>query len=94
MALAKRKVKAALRKKGFDQNEKKDHIYFYHRWKSNGFLSGIWTRVSHGSRPKDLPKGLVGEMARQVKLSNKNFKRLVSCDMDREEYEEVVKKRP
>ena len=93
MALAKRKVKGALRKKGFDENEKKDHIYFYHRWKSDGILSGIWTRVSHGSRPKDLPKGLVGEMAKQVRLSSKDFRRLVSCDMDRDEYEKVAKER-
>ena len=94
MALAKRKVKAALRKKGFDENKKKDHIYFYHRWESTGNLSGIWTRVSHGSRPKDLPKGLASEMAKQVKLSNRDFERLVSCDMDQDKYEKVVKEHP
>lgn len=92
MALAKEKVKSALKKKGFSRNDKGHHIYFNHRWKRSGRLSGIKTYVSHGSK-KDLSDRLVSEMAEQVKLSNKDFKRLVSCDMKQGEYEKVVKKR-
>ena len=92
MALAKEKVKSALKKKGFSQNDKGHHIYLNHRWKRNGQFSGVKTFVSHGSR-KDLSDRLVSEMAKQVKLSNKDFKRLVSCDMKQKEYETIIKRR-
>ena len=92
MALAKEKVKSALKRKGFSQNVKGHHIYFNHRWKQNGRLSGVKTFVSHGGK-KDLNDRLVSEMAKQVKLSNKDFKRLVSCEMKQKEYERIIKRR-
>lgn len=90
MALAKRKVVSALLRKGFIQKKKGHHIGFSYQM-SDGKLSRVRTRVSHGKRPKDLGDHLIHEMAKQVKLSTEDFERLVSCSMDQSEYEEAIK---
>ena len=84
---------SALNKKGFEQDETRDHICFYHCWKSTGKRSGIWTRVSHSSKPKDLPKWLVSEMAKQLKLKKAQLVDLVSCEMDQLKYESVIEEK-
>lgn len=46
---------------------------------------------NYGKDSEDLDDSLVSRMARQVKLTTKVFKRLVSCPMSRADYEERIK---
>ncbi len=91
MVLAKRKVVSALLGKGFSQKKKGHHIVVLVYRKLDGGLSRIRTHVSHGSRPKDLNDHLIGQMARQTKLSRENFGRLTSCSMGQSEYEKTIR---
>jgi hypothetical protein len=63
---AKRDVEAALKKKGFRQDEGDHHWSFY--WTADGLKTTIRTKTSHGSR-KDLGDGLLREMAREFRAS-------------------------
>ncbi|MCY4673697.1 MAG: hypothetical protein OXD43_08050 [Bacteroidetes bacterium] len=91
MVLAKRKVVSALERKGFEKDVDGKHIVFTYRT-LDGNLSRITTYVSHGNKPKDLDDHLIGRMARQTKLLKKNFERLASCPMGRNEYEKIIRK--
>ena len=59
---AKRDVEAALKKKGFQQDDGDHHWFFY--WTSDGKKTTVRTKTSHGST-KDLVDGLLKEMARR-----------------------------
>lgn len=88
MANRKRKdVEAALQRKGFAP-ETGDHNYFvYHRHQS-GKKTAIFTKTSHSG--SDLDDFLLGQMAKQCRLSKQNFLRLVDCPLDRQTYEGMV----
>ena len=90
MILERRKVRSALKKKGFEEDKSGDHIV-YEYVTLDGKGSRISTHMSHGSRPKDLDSYLVGKMAGQCKLTTGEFRKLVNCPMDRAEYEERVR---
>lgn len=92
MPLPKRKVVSALQKKGFGKDVDGSHVVLTYRT-IEGALSRISTYVSHGSRPKDLDDFLIGQMAKQCRLTRRNFLRLARCPMDRSEYEEAVSDR-
>ena len=88
-SLAKRKVVSVLQRKGFEKDKDGDHVVLTYR-KRAGSLSNISTRVSHGSRPKDLGDYLIREMRTQCRLSKDEFIRLANCPMEQKEYEEIV----
>lgn len=92
MALQKRKVVSSLTKKGFEKDDEGHHVYLRYRF-LNGGESKIRTRVSHGSRPKDLNDYRISEMSRQVGLTKKEFLELVSCPMSQDDYEEIIRNR-
>src|SRR5947209_6055145 len=69
-----REVAAALEHKGFRKKEN-DHTFF-HLWVA-GKKTAIWTKISHGL--KEIGDKLLGMMARQVRLSAKQFRDLVEC---------------
>jgi len=48
--------------------------------KSRGF-----TKTNHGAR--EIDDNLLSQMAKQCKLSNKNFGMLIDCPLDRDSYE-------
>lgn len=89
MPTQKRKdVEAALKQKGFVLKEQRDHRYYFF------FLDGrqvARTKVSHGTKYKDLADDLIGGMARQCNLSKEQFLDQVKCPMSREEYEELLR---
>ena len=89
MVLEKRKVVSALHKKGFEKDVDGKHIVLTFRT-LDGVLTGITTHVSHGSKPKDLSNHLIGQMARQLKLSRKNFEKFALCTMKQTEFEKIV----
>ncbi len=88
MATRKRKeVEGAFSQKGFALYEQADHRYYFF------FLNGkqvVRTKVSHGTKYKDLGDDLLTQMARQCKLTKSQFLRLVDCPMSQEEYESTL----
>ncbi|MCY4001377.1 MAG: hypothetical protein OXF84_11310 [Bacteroidetes bacterium] len=79
-----------MKKKGFVEDLSGHHISYSYDM-PDGTITTIKTYVSHGKGSQDIDHTLISLMARQVKLSNKNFKRLISCDMDLNEYAEIIK---
>jgi hypothetical protein len=81
-----RGVMAALEQKGFAKRES-DHTYF-HLWVS-GKKTPIFTKVSHGE--KEIGDRLLGMMARQIKLSAKQFRDLLDCPLTAEQLIKLLK---
>ena len=80
MAKPARDVMNALAQKGFRKRET-DHTFF-HLWVS-GKKTPIYTKVSHGER--EIGDRLLGIMARQLKLTAKQFRELVECPLTAEQ---------
>jgi hypothetical protein len=76
-----RDVMAALEAKGFRKKEN-DHTFF-HLW-VEGRKTPVYTKVSHGER--EIRDRLLGIMARQLKLSGKQFRELIECPLTAAEY--------
>jgi len=76
-------VEKSLQAKGFRSREG-DHNYFNYYSKA-GKKTAVFTKTSHGSR--EIDESLLSLMARQCKLSNKDFGLLIDCPLDRDTYE-------
>ena len=91
MRLARDDIEAALRKKGFRESEVADHRKF-HFWTLEQKKTAIWTKTSHGTKYKVLSDDLVAKMAKQVKLKTRDFAAFVACDVEQEQYEQILSK--
>lgn len=89
MSLNRRKVKATLEDKGFRKRER-DHTFFIY-FTENGEKTPVLTKMSHGSNHREISDEFVSRMAKQCKLTTKEFTQLVECPLSREEYEEKLK---
>ena len=76
-----RDVASGLEKKGFRRREN-DHAFF-HLWIGEK-KTAIYTKISHGER--DIGDNLLSLMARQVRLSKKQFVELLECPLTFAEY--------
>lgn len=76
-------VERSLLNKGF-QAGSGDHNYFFYHSKA-GKKTIVRTKTSHGSR--EIDDNLLAQMAKQCKLSNKDFGLLVECPLSRDDYE-------
>ena len=76
-------VEKNLQAKGFRSREG-DHNYFNYYSKA-GKKTAVFTKTSHGSR--EIDESLLSLMAKQCKLSNKDFGLLIDCPLDRDTYE-------
>lgn len=83
-----RDIESALRKKGFEENDRKHHRYFHYRT-ADGFLTNVYTYTSHSGT--DIGDTLLGNMARQCKLPKHDFLNLVDCPMSRNAYEDRLR---
>jgi len=83
MPAARDEIEAALKKKGFVLNDG-DHRYF--RLHVDGRATAIFTKTSHGNKYKTLGDALVAAMAKQLKLTKKQFGDLVDCRMSGDAY--------
>lgn len=61
-----------------------DHNYFLYHSKA-GKKTIVRTKTSHGSR--EIDDNLLAQMAKQCKLTNKDFGLLVDCSLSRDDYE-------
>ncbi|MCD4707018.1 MAG: hypothetical protein K8S62_04690 [Candidatus Sabulitectum sp.] len=82
-------VEKALRKKGFWEDSG-DHHRFSYRTLS-GEISRIRTHTSHSKSKKDISDKLIGQMAKQLKLSRAEFIDLVNCPLSQEDYENILR---
>lgn len=76
-------VEKSLEKKGF-QRGNGDHNFFHYHTKA-GKKSRVFTKTSHGAR--EIDDSLLGQMAKQCRLSRADFDRLIDCPLDRDNYE-------
>ncbi len=76
-------VEKSLLSKGF-QPGGGDHNYFFYYSKA-GKKTIVRTKTSHGAR--EIDDNLLAQMAKQCKLSNKDFGLLVDCPLSRDAYE-------
>ncbi len=81
-----RQVLASLKAKGFFEDREGHHIFLIYETK-DGYRTDVRTRVSHQSSGGDISDGLLGAMARQVKLSRRDLEQLIDCPLSREGYE-------
>ena len=78
-----RDVEAALKRKGFRQDDT-HHKYFIY-FTVAGKKTAISTYTSQGS--KELDDYLVGQMAKQCKIKRKDFESLIECHLEQQKYE-------
>ena len=76
-------VEKSLLAKGFRSREG-DHNYF-NFYSKLGKKTAVFTKTSHGER--EINDSLLSRMAKQCRLSNKDFGLLIDCPLDRDSYE-------
>jgi len=81
-----RDVLSGLKRKGFVEEREGHHVFLIYETKA-GKRTEVRTRLSHQSSGSDIDDRLLGMMARQVKLSRRDFDALINCPLSREEYE-------
>jgi hypothetical protein len=86
MPRAKRLVEAGLLNKGFQSRDSHHKFFVYHT--TQGMKTAVRTRTSQGG--SELDDFLLGQMAKQCKLSKSDFLRLVDCPMTQPEYQELL----
>lgn len=89
MSLDRGKVQSNLPKKGFFEEDDRKHIFyqFFHEGKA----THIRTHVSHGSKYRTLGDDLVSKMAKQCKITPKQFRELSECTLSQDDYIEILK---
>ena len=84
MTLRRDAIHVALPKKGFQLEGDSDHDYFF--LEVGGKRTGIRTKTSRGSSHREIGQPLIGQMARQVKLTSGDFVELVACTLSGPDY--------
>lgn len=82
-----REVRQGLEKKGFTMSNR-DHKYYM--LFVEGKKTGIWTKVTHGSR-SEIGDDLLSKMAKQVRLRNNEFIALIDCPMTLDAYLRILR---
>lgn len=85
MPLKRSAVESSLEAKGFKKASGDHSFYIYHT--KSGLKTIVRTKTSHGSGYKDISDDLVSKMAKQCKLTTKDFRNLIECPLSRDEYE-------
>jgi hypothetical protein len=85
-----RVIDAALQRKGFNRTDEGDHLwYFLPRIDGEGYL--VRTKMSHGMMGETVGVELIVLMARQCRLTKKQFLSLIDCPIDETEYREILR---
>ena len=88
MVRDRRKIQKALQQKGFKRSDN-DHAKFSY-FSLTGIKTSVWTKTSYGSKHKDLSDSNISSMARQCRLSNREFNDLIHCPLTRDNYEALL----
>jgi hypothetical protein len=90
MAFTFGEIRKNLKKKGFTEDVKRDHVYLNHYYE--GKSTGAYTKVSHGGNKDDVGHDLVKAMKMQLRLStNAEVSDLAKCPMSEERYIAILK---
>lgn len=89
MNLERAKVQANLPRKGFVETDDRRHIFYHFHFE--GKKTHIRTQVSHGTKYKTLGEDLVSSMAKQCKVTTKNFRGLAECTVSHDDYIDLLK---
>lgn len=89
MTLKRRVVESALERKGFTKIRDTKHSHFLYVTR-DGLKTSVRTMISHGKTGADIGDSLVARMARQCRISRKEFENLVDCSLSREDYEDLL----
>ena len=81
-----RKIRSALLGKGFRERNSKDVYYHFY---VSGKKTAIYTKISQGER--DIHDGLMGAMARELKLKKSQFSDLINCPLSEKDYLTLLK---
>lgn len=76
----------SLKKKGFVKTKKGKHKFF--NFKYNNKITSINTHFSNNGQ--EIDDGLISLMAKQVYLTNSQFKDLVNCPLSEADYIEIL----
>ena len=81
-----RDIDASLRKKGFSRDVSGDHVYYYFGG------TRVKTKMSHGMMSSSLSVELISDMARQLRLTKRQFLDLIDCPLDEAGYRAILEK--
>lgn len=81
-----RDVESALKQKGFQEAPKRDHKYFF--FYLDGKKTSVNTKISHSD--SEIHDQNCSLMARQMRLTNRQFKEFISCNLSLEEYTKLL----
>lgn len=84
MPLKRRKILQNLTKKGFTEKGDGDHIVLL--FQHQGVKTIIRTKISRGSKYREISDKLIAQMARQCKIKKTEFIGLVECTVSEREY--------
>ena len=79
-------IEAGLSRKGFQRRESKDA--YFHLW-IDGKKTAIYTKMSQGET--EIHDVLVSAMARQLKLTTRQFGDLIECPLKLDEYTRILR---
>ena len=84
-----REIQKSLERKGWRKRHG-DHVH-YRYVTTEGKVTSIRTKVSHGHRSRQLGRGLVAQMAQQCRLDVIDFEELVGCSLSQTDFEEKMR---
>lgn len=89
---SKRLLINGLLKKGFMRDVNADHIYFY--WfDADGNPTDVQTKISHGATGETIGSNLIAKMARQCRITTKQFLDLIDCRLSPEQYGDILRQK-
>ena len=88
MVLKRRKVQAALERKGFVKKDGRHKYLIYHTLSQK--KTSVRTMISHGRGNADIGDDLLHHMAQQCHLQKTEFEDLIECPLSREDYEKKL----
>jgi len=86
--LSSKAIGSGLESKGFLKTENDHHFFIY--ISKSGKKTRARTKTSHG-KMSQLSAQLLSTMAKQCKLTTKDFKDLITCPLSRDQYEEKLR---
>lgn len=83
------KIQSSLKKKGFDEDVKRKHKFYYFIYEGKETI--VSTSTSHGD--KEIGDPLIKDMYEQLFLDKKQFFQFVECPLTKEKYIEILKEK-